>query len=695
MPAFQLHSLGVLRLIGPEGELLRGRKELVLLVHLARRASRMATRQELAALLWGERQEGRARQSLRQAMYTLRGVLGDRVEVIGGQVRLGEDALELDAAAFERDLADDRLADAVDRWEGDFLAGLEDVGCDHYVAWLEAEREGLRRRLAWALARLVSDAERRRAWDEAVHWAERWTTAFPLNEAAHTHLVHALAEAGWTSEALACHASFTARTRSDLEVEPSAAFLALGGELEQAPAGSRGAGSAALHAPDLVGREDALAALEAAWNDAQRAGVVVRVEGEEGIGRSRLCREFLGRLSAMSEPPVVLETRASEADAEKPWASARRLFSGISRARGLSGAPDRALAELSVLVPALRSRYPGLHEPVGDMEALAAATTRVLEDVAAEVPVLVHVDDLDRADAPTRDLLLSLASEVPCGVLLLITTQSNGLALTDLDRRLQDALTLRRIKLRPLSETELGTMLDSMFPLDSADRRDLAQRLYVETGGNPLYAVELVSALADGGTLSPNSAGRWRVDRGIGSRSLPTPPRLRAAVQTRINHLPDPARHVIEAMAVLGSELDPARLEEVSGLSSSGIVAALDELVAHRLLRRPASAGAGFEFMQGLTRRIVYESLPKPRRQAVQRAGLRRGDEGLQEPEAPPADLAAAQVGTRAMTVQPSGRRGVRRIIIAAAVVGGISLLSSAASFAILRWTPQRTVAPQ
>lgn len=388
MPAFQLHSLGVLRLLGPEGELLHGRKELVLLVYLARRDSRLATRQELAALLWGQREEPRARQSLRQAMYTLRGVLGDRLEIDGERVRLGADALELDAAAFERDLADERLADAVDRWEGDFLAGLEDVGDDHYVAWLEAEREGLRRRLGWALARLVSEAERRRAWDEAVHWAERWATAFPLNEAAHTHLVRALAEARQTSEALACHASFIARTSDHFEVEPSAAFLALGSELAQAPAGRR-AGSAALRAPDRVGREDALTALEAAWDDAQRTGMVVLVEGEEGIGRSRLCRELLSRLRSVPEPPLVLETHASEADGENSWATARRLFSGISRARGLSGAPDGALAELSVLVPALRSRYPGLPEPIGAMEALAAATARVLEDVAVEVPVVV------------------------------------------------------------------------------------------------------------------------------------------------------------------------------------------------------------------------------------------------------------------------------------------------------------------
>jgi DNA-binding SARP family transcriptional activator/tetratricopeptide (TPR) repeat protein len=620
MLSYHLHSLGALRLIGPEGEFLRGRRELVLLVYLARRSARAATRQELAALLWGERGEARARQSLRQALYTLHGVLGDRLEIDAESVRLGGDALELDAVAFERDLADGRLEDAVRRFTGDFLAGLEDLGDDSYRSWLEAEREGLRRGLGWALGRLVEEAERRRAWDAVTLWAERWAAAFPLDEVAHLHLVRALAEDRRTAAALACHAAFVTRIRDELEAEPSAAFLEVGSELARAPAGRRGPGSAALLAPDLFGREDALAALAAAWDDAPGSGAVVLVEGEEGIGRTRLCREFLGRLRALPEAPLVLETRAGDTDVDSPWSTARRLFAPIARAPGLSGAPDGALAELSALVPALRDRFPDLPGPGGAPEALAPALARVLEDVAFEAAVVVFVDDLDRTDPATRGLLLTLAGEIPPGVLLLVTKR-NGLDATDVTR-LQDAPTLRRLKLRPLQEAELAAMLDSMLPLDSAARQDLARRLHAETGGNPLCAVELVSALADAGILAPDPVGIWRVAGGIGDRSLPTPSGLRAAIQSRIGELPEHARQLIEAGAVLGAELEPALLEQVSGLPTSGLVEALDELVARRLLRPLEPAGAGYEFTQGLIRRVAYESLSKRRRQALHRAVL-------------------------------------------------------------------------
>jgi DNA-binding SARP family transcriptional activator/TolB-like protein len=623
MPAFHLYSLGGLRLHGPEGELLRGRrKDLVLLVYLARRAPRAVPRQELAALLWGERGEARARQSLRQALYTLHAVLGDRLDLDPEYARLGEDAVALDAAAFEREVAQDQLADAVDRWEGEFLVGLEDLGDDVYRSWLEAEREGLRHQLGWALGQLVAEAERRRAWEDAARWAERWAAAFTFDEVAHTHLVNALAELGRTAEALACHAAFSARLREHLETEPSPAFLALGNDLQRLPAGGRSPGSAALLAPDLVGRDDALAALEAAWSHALDTGTVVLVEGEEGIGRTRLCREFLRRLRALPEaPPLVLEAQACEQDTETPWSTARRLFTGIARAPGLSGAPDRALAELSTLVPSLRSRYPDLPPPDGGAEAVAPATARVLEDVAVEAPVLLFLDALDRADPATRGLLLTLAREVPRGVLLLVTRCSNGF--DAIDASVQDAPTLRRLKLRSLSEAELETMLDSMLPLDAVCRHDLALRLHAETGGNPLYTVELVSALADAGILAPDPAGTWRVGEGFGSRDLPMSSGLRAAIQTRIEGLPAPARQLMEAAAALGTDLTPSLLQQVSALPSSSFVGAVDELVARRLLRPPESDGGDYEFTQALIRRVAYESLTKPRRRALHGAALR------------------------------------------------------------------------
>lgn len=650
MAPFQLQSLGALRLIGPDGEALRGRrKPLVLLVYLARQSARPISRERLAELLWGGRAERRARQSLRQALYRLRSVLGDHLEIDAARVRLPESAIELDANVFERHVADGRLAAAVDAWAGEFLDGMDDLGGGTYRTWVDVERQGLRRKLGWSLERLVDESERRRDWEEAARWAERWSDAFPLEEAAAERLVRALAASERVPEALSRHGAFATRLAVELDETPSHGFEELAAELAREPAGGAGPGSSALLAPDLVGRDTALAALDAAWSEARKAGAVVLVEGSEGMGRTRLCREFLQRVRASGEA-FVLGVEATDADGERPWATAGRLLAGLRHAPGLLGAPDRALAELAGVVPSLHERFPGLPDPAdstrsaegepsaggepstadtadtADAGALpavpAGALARVLEDVAAEAPVVILVDDLERADPATRRLVGELALRIPPGVLLVASVRTHEVGPDEGIRALQAAPRLHRLKLQPLTEDELEVLLDSMLPLSGADRRALASRLHAETGGNPLYTVELASALADIGLLVPGPTGVWRADAGL-EAGIPLPPGVRAAVLTRVEHLSPAARRLVDAAAVLGHHLDTDVLHEVAGLSERDYTTALDELLARRILRPPESPGAEYWFGQGLIRRVVADALPGPRRRALHRTALR------------------------------------------------------------------------
>ncbi|MEP6688595.1 MAG: hypothetical protein ABJC36_09620 [Gemmatimonadales bacterium] len=107
------------------------RTDLTLLAYLARRAPRSATRAELAALLWEDRAETRARQSLRQGLVDLKRLVGAALLLDGDSVRL-EPGLRLDAREFEEELARGNPAAAVLWWHGDFLAGMDDVGGESF-----------------------------------------------------------------------------------------------------------------------------------------------------------------------------------------------------------------------------------------------------------------------------------------------------------------------------------------------------------------------------------------------------------------------------------------------------------------------------------------------------------------------------------------------------------------------------------
>ena len=97
--SFSLFTLGELRLVSPAGPVLAGRrKELVLLACVARRAPKAVSRDELAALLWGERDEDKARQSLRHALHQLRRALDNAIEVTNDDVRVADTMIDVDAS---------------------------------------------------------------------------------------------------------------------------------------------------------------------------------------------------------------------------------------------------------------------------------------------------------------------------------------------------------------------------------------------------------------------------------------------------------------------------------------------------------------------------------------------------------------------------------------------------------------------
>jgi DNA-binding SARP family transcriptional activator len=519
--SFRLITLGTLRLVDQVGrDAAHGqRKLLALLAYLARRSPRAVTREELAALMWGERPEENARASLRQALFQLKRTLGDVLDVTPESATLRIDDLDFDAAALEIDVASGRFREAALRWNGEFLQGAEDSGGETFRVWLESERARLRRLLSRALDALTSDAAARGAWAEAVTWAERWSDALPLEERPLLRLVELLSFAGRTVEALARHSGYVARVRTEYGVAPSEEFLRFGKQLERRvrDSASRLSGKAEDRASDdirpseMVGREAAFAQLTSAWHEARRGrATVVVVEGDAGVGKTRLAEEFLRTVEPRGSAFVVLRARAYDPDREVRLALARELLAPLRDAPGLLGAPRAALAELARLVPSVQEQIRDLPGPSDYVRALDEAVARILADVSAEAPVVVFVDDLPRTDPESRRLVLSLARRLQrdARVLMLLTARSGELGRPD---ELRDLRGLRQLKLKPLELADVEALVSSMLTLSTDARRLLAERLAAESGGVPFVIVEKVGAMVDEGQIVQDVNGVWQL----------------------------------------------------------------------------------------------------------------------------------------------------------------------------------------
>ena len=480
-----IRTLGELRLEADEGAPppLR-RKPLALLSYIARRATRPTSRTELATLFWGERGEDRARQSLRQTLLELKQALGAHLEVDAESVRVVGTGLELDITGFERDIGSGDFRSAVERWKGDFFDGSEDIGGDAFRRWIENERIALHRQLSAAMQRLIGDAEIRGDWPEACGWAERWATALRFDETAHLRLIEALKMSGRATDAASIHAAFATRVRTTLDVDPSAEFLRLGGGLAEdlrVELARKGRGSAAVHAPQFVGRGLEFGELTDAWRTAcDGTPVVVLIESEAGSGMTRLGDELVSHVGAKA---VVLRARGKGDTV--PYSTASAVLEAIRDASGSAGASPEALAEVARLVPSITAEFRHLPAARGDETALRDAVAQTLAAISEEQPVLLFLEDADAADDASCKLLGTLATRLTGRVLFVVTADEAERVPNGGLEALLETRGLRRLWLHALGPADVEAMLGSMVSLEAKERHALAARLAHETGGLP------------------------------------------------------------------------------------------------------------------------------------------------------------------------------------------------------------------
>ncbi|MEP6764479.1 MAG: AAA family ATPase [Gemmatimonadaceae bacterium] len=639
-----LRTLGQLNLRDGDVPLLGGRrKPLALVAYLARQRGRSSLRESLAALLWGQSADAPARQSLRQALSELRQSLGVALDADGPNIQLSEHALHVDANEFDELTSAGDFSGAVKLWNGDFLAGLDDIGDEGWRSWLDAERVLLRARFAGACDQCVRLHLSSGEWNATIAVAERWVQYLPGDERAAIALVNALRASGRGTDAAAHYAESAVRLRAETGEAPSAEFLRLGKSVASltptSTASVRDASQQdsrvavrsdvrALLSPDLVGRSAAFTALSSAWRavrDSHESGHVVVIEGDEGFGKSRLAEEFARGVRQERARNVVVLTRAFAAERTRDYATLRSLIVQIADAPGAAAAPPEALAALAEVAPEVREHFRNL--PSGVTSDLAAHLARVLTEVAAEAPVLLVVDDAPDADAASLALLASLVRRPPPRVLLVLTGRGDAWAASELvdghHRVGGTDHSVERVTLSALSETETLAMIASMVPLDGHSATRLAAQLHRVSGGNPSLVQLLFTQLASDGNIAPDNAGHWRVVNDVEYNTLPLPALLRETVRAQHDALSPSARRVADAAAIADPRTNVELLEAMSRLSAAQFQEAIGELLSRRVLRRSPS-GARYEFPSETNQRIAAELVAPSRRAELERAARGR-----------------------------------------------------------------------
>jgi DNA-binding SARP family transcriptional activator len=235
------------------------RKNLGLMVYLARSPRRTRSREQLVAMLWGDRSETAARHSLSEALRVIRRHAGEAaVDQSVGQIRLAPEAVELDLERLEQLAAEEDWAGAAELIAGEFLEGFAVPDSSAFEDWLAAERELWRQRSVEVLARYAESLARSGQAQDASEAAARALAIDPGSEAAVRAAVRHRALAGDRGGALELFERFRAGL-AESGVEPGEETLALAERVRRGrgwqPEAADFADDPAAARPPLVGRE--------------------------------------------------------------------------------------------------------------------------------------------------------------------------------------------------------------------------------------------------------------------------------------------------------------------------------------------------------------------------------------------------------------------------------------------------------
>lgn len=584
------------------------RKAVALLGYLAV-TGRPQRRETLAALLWPDADEAHARSALRRTLSSLRKGLGETgLSVRRDDLALVEgDGVAVDVSTFLAGLAAsdlDEVAAAASLWRGDLLAGFSLRDSPAFDDWQCREAERLRRALGTASARLVDGFAEGRIDDALLH-AGRWLELDPLHEPAHRAIMRLYARQGDRAAAVRQYRDCVRVVDEELGVAPLDETTAL---YEAIAAGGMASSRVTADAPlpaapdgrpargryPFTGRSVELLRLQAALGP----GRLVVVEGEPGVGKTRLVEEALASHGA---PPLV--ARCYDNDGDVPYGPIVELLrlaaATPAAASELASLPPSCAAEAARLVPELApDGAGGLAEGPGAEARFLDGIARAVAAAGSAPPGVIVVDDAQWADQASQQVLAHIVHRAgddgPC----IIVTARTGevadpgpLSLAMADRVRGGGVAIRLARLDGGAVAELVT--STVGP--GAD--DLIEEVQRESEGLPFLVVAYLDALK-GGQATPGKVGDL--------------------LRNRLAALSAGATQLLDTASVIGRSFSFDAAHAASGRSEDEAVAALDELVARGLVEERATPdGLIYDFAHGQVRDFVYDRTSLARRRLL------------------------------------------------------------------------------
>jgi tetratricopeptide (TPR) repeat protein len=386
----------------------------------------------------------------------------------------------------------------------------------------------------------------------------------------------------------------------------------------------------------FVGRSEELALLEAALERAARGeGGTVGIIAQAGVGKSRLCNEFVGLVRARGIQ--VLEAHALPQGRQIPLMPMLQLLRGlfgIEEADTDQQAREKIAGRLLLFSEEFREFLPVVFDmlgvPDGDRRLQAldpdarqhrvfAFLRRLMAGALDSDPLVLLIEDLHWIDEGSAVLLEQVISSVPGTRLLALVNSRPGYSAPWMAGE-----SYEEIRLVPLGAPEIREMLAELLGSDPSVSA-LADLIAERAGGNPFFVEEGVHNLVAGGHLE-GSRSSYRLVTPLDELAIP--PTVQAILAARIDRLAERDKRVLQTASVIGRDVPLPVLRAVTGLPDADLAGALRSLVDGEFLyERSLYPEPEYAFRHPLTQEVAYDSQLRNRSTALHAAVARAYEE--------------------------------------------------------------------
>ena len=599
--------------------------------HARGRAAARCSRSTLIRWLYPDFDIADGRKQLSQALYELRSKLNialnpatradartkfEFVVTEADAIGLARQRVLVDVGLFEADAQSPHInawQRAIQRYRGELMMDLD-------LDWANERREALAGAYQALLQKTYAALAQTNSWPDALETAKRWLRDDSLSEAGHRAFMQASARLGRYAAALKHFDAWAQHLRDELDLPVDGETHRLAEHIrEESQMGWDETASSQRNAePPFIGRrQERFELLQAAEGARNGAGQLILLEGESGIGKSRLLQTVAS--GAMWRGLQVIWGHGEQHSTGQLYAplpeALQHALTPARRDAVRAKLPAMVVDILAHFVPAFAPTAAGnaagegaavnlasISEAGLRLTAPADAIRTLLAELTAIEPHLLILDDVQWADAGFWEVIRALAPT--------LTTQRLSILLSYRDEELREN-TIAWAALRELDQVLHPNLihLTGLTPKECTDlalalRKTVtvaeAAHLHQQTHGNPLFI--------EGWVEGKSSAASFQKQFAL-----------------KLAQLPAPTRHILEGAAVLGREFN---LLTWQALVQADVLPVVPTLVAARFIQETSH---GYSFRHDMLREQIYAAIdPARRRELHHRSALILGDQGAE-----------------------------------------------------------------